>query len=98
MYMYGPKKAGRNNGVAVIRGNCGFIVNIQQKRLNLINEHPIRQNNENLLMKTCSYGVIVSMICNTLSIAEFVAVMQGKITKKIGVRGSQNLGYYKVAV
>ena len=31
---YVPKKAGRNNGVAVIRGNCGVIVNVQQKRLN----------------------------------------------------------------
>ena len=28
---YGPKKVRRNNGVAVIRGNCGVIVNVQQK-------------------------------------------------------------------
>ena len=42
-------------------------------------------------MKTSSYGVIVSMICNNQYIPEFVAVMRGKITKKVGARGSQNL-------
>ena len=34
MDTFGPKKAGCNNGVAVIQGNCGVIVNVQQKRLN----------------------------------------------------------------
>ena len=33
----------------------------------------------------------MSMICNIQSIAEFVAVMRGTITKKIGAWGSQNL-------
>ena len=42
-------------------------------------------------MKTCSNRVIVSMICNIQSIAEFVAVMWGKFTKKIGAQGSQSL-------
>ena len=51
----------------------------------------IHQNNENLLMKTCSYGVIVSMICDIQSMAEFVAVMRGKILKQIDAQGSQNL-------
>ena len=34
MDIYGPNKAGRNNGVAIIWGHCGVIVNVQQKRLN----------------------------------------------------------------
>ena len=99
----GQNKAGRNNGVVVIWGHCGVIVNVEQKRLNehemqsepiyrkIRKQTQISQNNENLLMKTCSYGVIGSMICNIQSIAEFVAVMRGKITKKIGARGTQNL-------
>ena len=33
----------------------------------------------------------MSMICNIQSIAEFVAIMRGKITKKIGAQRSQNL-------
>ena len=47
-------------------------------------------------MKTCSYGVVVSTICNILSIAEFVAVMRDKITTKIGARGSQNLAVVRI--
>ena len=42
------------------------------------------------------YGVIVSIICDIQSIADFVAAMRGKITKKIGTPGSKNLAVGRI--
>ena len=58
----------------------------------------ICQNNVNLTAyeNLLKYGVIVSMIWNIQSIVEFVTVMPGKITKKIGAPGLQNLAVGRI--
>ena len=78
---YGPKKAGRNNRVAVIRGHCGIIVNVQRTKATEralkatwtnLQEDPKKDTNSSKHWKPTyenrSYGIIVSMICNIQSI------------------------------